>query len=93
MSLPADWQAGDPALAPPPMTADDAESGRALFRAAGAELVEGTDLFVDEKDRGREMEVPRAPPAGQPVRFGNLPTMFTQLDARRIGSGADCIGV
>jgi carboxyl-terminal processing protease len=69
-----------------------------LARRASAALVGPMDepvrlVVVDEKDRGREMEVPRAPPAGQPVRFGNLPTMFTQLDARRIGSGADCIGV
>ena len=69
-----------------------------LARRASAALVGPMDepvtlAVLDEENRAREIQVPRAPPVGQPVRFGNLPTMFTQLDARRIGSGPECVGV
>ncbi len=69
-----------------------------LARRASSALVGPVDrpvsmALLDGQDRPVEMEVGREPPVGRPVRFGNLPTMFADLESRRIPAGAGCVGV
>jgi carboxyl-terminal processing protease len=57
----------------------EGKSVRARFRVADGSTVE------------REIVLRRV--AGQPVRFGNLPTMFLQVDAQRVAQDGGCVGV
>jgi carboxyl-terminal processing protease len=69
-----------------------------LARRASSALVGPVDrpvsmALLDGRDQPVEMEVGRQPPVGRPVRFGNLPTMFADLESRRIPLDAGCVGV
>lgn len=69
-----------------------------LARRASAALVGPVDrpvrlALLDPDDDPVEVEVGREPPAGRPVRFGNLPTMFADLEFRRIPLDTGCAGL
>jgi carboxyl-terminal processing protease len=49
--------------------------------------------FVDGTGQAVEREIRRAPIPGEPVRFGNLPTMLADVEHQRIPAGAGCLGV
>ena len=71
-----------------------------LVRGAGAQLAGPSGTTVDAVFRdhdGRRVAMPlvRAPMAGTPVRFGNLPTMFVEVshERRPLPGRAGCAGV
>jgi carboxyl-terminal processing protease len=52
-----------------------------------------TARFADGAGARIEREITLRPVAGEAVRFGNLPTMFVELQHERLGEAPDCIGV
>jgi carboxyl-terminal processing protease len=63
---------------------------------ARAEGPAGSTLDIRVRDaagRGSVHRLSRRVRAGNPVRFGNLPTFFAQLSHETIGNPSDCIGV
>jgi carboxyl-terminal processing protease len=49
--------------------------------------------FTDGNDQPAELTLVRRTRPGQPVRFGNLPTMLAQLSHTRVTIGDSCVGV
>lgn len=43
--------------------------------------------YLDERDHPRTVIVERQPPDGRPVKFGELPVVYTKMEARRLVHG------
>jgi carboxyl-terminal processing protease len=79
----------------------DADDHVRDFRAwaLGTALLRGrtgtsTDLtFLDGTGATMARQIMRTPEPGQPVKFGNLPTLFARLDARPVERNGRTIGV
>ena len=65
--------------------------GTALMRGRTGEKAELA--FLDARDQVQSREVTRAPEPGQPVKFGNLPTLFARLNAEDVTRAGKAIGV
>lgn len=66
--------------------------GSAMHLLTGDEGSTVRVRFRDGTGAAREVELVRRAMPGEPVRFGNLPTFFPHLDARRIAAGEGCVG-
>lgn len=64
---------------------------QALLLGEAGEAV--TLRLRDDADRAVTVKVRRAPVAGEPVRVGNLPVLYTRLETQQVGSGRECVGV
>ena len=79
---------------------DGSPNGRA-FRtwAVGSALLHGPAGtaarvgFLDGSDHVVSLTVVRAPEAGEPVKFGHLPTLFARFDSREVARNGRTVGV
>jgi carboxyl-terminal processing protease len=78
---------------------DQRELARWRLVARGMSLLQGDAadtlrlVLRDERDRAVRRPVVLAPVPGQPVRFGNLPTVYASLEHRRVPLDDGCAGV
>ncbi len=49
--------------------------------------------FLDGRDRPVSVDLVRAVPQGEPIRLGNLPTLFAEVETTRHGLPPECAGV
>ena len=94
------WEAAPALEALAALDNDAARRGAEMELAMGAAARlrgrEGSTVaarFVDGAGAAVERAIALRPVPGEPVRFGNLPTVFVEVEHERIGTGSDCVGV